>query len=58
MYGGHWSSRKVDISYSICHVTSQDLIIKGSCNFMDGSSSLNVTSVPILVAIGIVVVEI
>ena len=36
--------------YLICHVTLQDHVIKGSTDFMEGSSSLNVTSLPGLVA--------
>ena len=33
-------------------------VIKGSCDFMEGSSQLNVTTLPGLVAIAFVVVEI
>ena len=47
-----------DITYLICHVTLQDHVIKGSCDFMEGSSSLYVTTMLCLVAINIVVVEI
>ena len=40
-----------DIAYLICQVTLQDHVIKGSPDFTEGSSSLNI-------AIGIVVMEI
>ena len=36
-------------------MTSQDYVIKGSCDFCSGSSSLHVTALPRLVVIGIVV---
>ena len=58
MLGGHWLSTSGDIKYLICHVTSQNYVIEGSCNFMSASSSLYVTTLPNLVAIGIVVVEV
>ena len=41
----------------ICHVKLQDHMIKQSCDFMGAKSSLYVTTLPSLVAIGIVVVE-
>ena len=40
------------------HVTLQNYIIEGSRNFMGGSSTWYVTTVPSLVTIDIVVVEI
>ena len=55
--GGCWSLESGDIKYLICHVTSQNLVIEGSSNFMKGNSSLYVTILPSLVAIGIVMVE-
>ena len=58
MYDGHWSCGKRDISYSVCHMTAHDLVIEGSCDFMDRGSSLSVTNLPILVAMGIVLVKI
>ena len=33
-----------DITYLIFHVTLQDHVIKGSCDFMEGSSSLYATT--------------
>ena len=47
----------VDITHLICHTTLQDHVSKSS-DFMEGSSSLNVTTLPGLVAIGIAVAEI
>ena len=58
MFGGHLSSTSGDIKYLICHVTSQNHVFEGSCNFLSGSFSWYVTTLPSLVAIGIVVVEI
>ena len=40
------------------HVTLQNYVIEGSGNFMGGSSTWYVTTLPSLVTIGIVVVEI
>ena len=54
--GGHWSHASGDRKYLICHVTSQNREIEGSGNFL--SSSWYATTLPSLVAIGIVVVEI
>ena len=42
----------------ICHVILQDHVIKGSCDFIEGSSSLYVTALLSLVPVVIVVVEI
>ena len=47
-----------DIMYSVCHVTLKNYVIKGSYDFMEGSSSSHVATLPGLVAIGIVIVEI
>ena len=58
MFGSHWSSTSEDIKYLICYVTSQNHLIEGSCNFMSVSSSCHVTTLPCLVALGIVLVEI
>ena len=41
----------------ICHVTSQDYVIKGSRDLTSGNSSLYVNTLPSLVAIGTMVVE-
>ena len=43
--------------YLICHVTSQDHLIEGSCKFMGGSSSLYVTTLTSSEAIGSTIVE-
>ena len=69
IFGGHWSNASGDIKYLICHVTSQNFVIEGSFNFMSGSATIPmatklgrmvayVTTLPSLVAIGIVVAEI
>ena len=58
MFGGHWSSASGDIEYLKCHVILQNDVIEGSSNFMSGSSSWYVTTLPSLVSIGILVVEI
>ena len=42
----------------VCHVISQDHMVKGSCDFMGGSPLWYVTTLPSWVAIGIVVMEI
>ena len=52
MFGGHWSNARGDKKYLMCYV------IEGSSNSMCESSSRYVTTLPSLVAIGIVVVEI
>ena len=54
MFGGHWPSASEDIRYLICHLTSQDLVLEELCDFKGGSSSLNVTTLPNVVALGIV----
>ena len=54
----HWSSASEYITYLIFHVTQQDHLNERSCDVTDGSSSLYVATLPGLVAIGIVVVEI
>ena len=58
MLGGQWFIVIGGVKYLICHVTSQKNVIEGSSNFMSGSSSWYVTTLPSLVAISIVVVEI
>ena len=58
LFGGHWSSASWDVAYLICYVTWKKHRIQGSYNFMSGSSSLYVTTLPSLVDIGIVVVEV
>ena len=44
--------------YLICQVTSQKQVIEISGNFISGSSSLYVTTLPRLVARGIVIVDV
>lgn len=52
MFGGYKHCDSRDVTY-ICHVTSRDDVIKGSCN-----SLFHVTALPNLVAINLVVLEI
>ena len=49
-FGDRGSSTSRDIMYLIWHVTSQDRIV-GSCELMDGSSFLCITTLKNLVAI-------
>ena len=58
MCGGHYSSGSADITYSICHATLQEHVIEGSCEFIGGSSLMCTTTLPSVVVISIVVVEI
>ena len=53
MFGGKWSSASEDTKYLIGLLTSQNQVIERASNFMIESSSLYVTIVPSLVAIGI-----
>ena len=46
------------LKYLICHVTSQNNLIKESCYFISGSFSLHVFTLPGLMVIGIMIVEI
>ena len=39
MFGGHWSSASWDIIYLVCHVISQEHVIEGSCDLLNGTSS-------------------
>ena len=57
-FSAHSSSAKVDITYSICHVTSSDHMTKGLCDFTDGSSQQYITNLAGLVTIGIAIWEI
>ena len=45
-------------TFFICHVTPQNPVIEGLCNFMNGSSSWYVNTLSSLATIGTVVVEI
>ena len=56
--GCHWPNASRDIIYLICHVTSENHVIKGSNNVMSGNFSWCVTILSSLVVIGIVLVEI
>ena len=58
IFGNHYFSTSGDKKYLMYHVTLQNYIIEGSRNFMGGSSTWYVTTVPSLVTIDIVVVEI
>ena len=58
MFDAHRSSASGNVTYLICHMTSQDHVIERSCEVTDGSTPLYVTILPSLMAIGIVVVEI
>ena len=58
MFGSHWSDASGDIKYLICHMTTQNQLIEGSSNFMSGSSSWHVTTLPSLETLDIVEVEI
>ena len=51
-----WKSLTVAYHLAKFNVTLQDHVIKGSCEFMKGSSSLYVTTLSGLLAIGIEVV--
>ena len=58
MFGCHRSIASGDIKYLICHVTSENEMIEGPCNFIISESfSWYVTTLPSLVAIDIVAVE-
>ena len=53
MFVSHWSSASVDTKY----LKSQNSGIEESCDFMNGSVSLYISSLPSLVAIDIVAKE-
>ena len=55
----HRHSDNWDIVVLVCHVVSQDHVIKGSCDFIGRSPSrYHVTTLPSLMAIGTLIVEI
>ena len=58
MFGDHWSSASGNIKYLIFHLTSKNHLIEGSCKFLNKTSLQYVTTVPNLVAVDIVVIEI
>ena len=57
-FGEHSHCDSGDLTYLICHVTLQDYVIKGSCDFMEGSSTFYGTTLPSLVATRILLVKI
>ena len=57
-FDGHSHSGSGVIRNLVCHVILQDQVVKGSCDFMGGSHSWQVTTLQSLVIIGIVVMEI
>ena len=56
MIGVHKTSASRDITYLICHVSSQDHMIEGSFDVMGASSSLCFTTLAGLVAVGLMLV--
>ena len=54
-FHGHRPCGSSDTMYLICNVTLQDQLIKESCDFVKGSSSLFVTILPSLMVMVIVV---
>ena len=57
-FGDHRPSGSRDITGLVFHVTLQDHVIRGPCDFMDRSSSLYIPTLLSLVTINIVVVDI
>ena len=57
MFGEHFSNESGDMTYLICHMTSQDRVIKGSCDFMSGRFLICHTTLPSVMTIETVVVE-
>ena len=58
MFGDDWLNSSGDMNYLTCHLTQQNHVIEGSSNFVKESFLWYVTTLPNLVAIGIVVTEI
>ena len=58
MIGVHKTSASRDITYLICHVSSQDHMIEGSFDVMGAGSSLCFTTLAGLVAVGLMLVGI
>ena len=54
----HWSYASEDITYLTCHLSLQEHATKRFCDFIEGSSSFYRTTLPSLVGIAIVVIEI
>ena len=57
-FGGHSPCYSRDIIDPVFHVTLQEHVIKGLCEFLKQSSLLYIPTLPSLVGIGIVVVDI
>ena len=57
-FGGHRLCRRGDILFFICHLTSCDHMVGGSCNIMCELPLLQVTILPSLVVTGVVEVKI
>ena len=58
IYGGHRHSVSWVIMVLVCHMVSQDHMIKESCHFMSRSPSRKITILPRLVATGSMVGEV
>ena len=43
--GDYWLHASGGVKYLICHVTSPNLMIEESCNFMSGNLSLHVVEI-------------
>ena len=56
--GSESNIKKKNVMHSICHVTSQEHITEGSCDFVGGKSLQYVTALISFVTIGITIVEI
>ena len=54
----HWSSASGNIKYLTIHLTLQNHLIEEPSNFISGSSSWHITTLPSFLAITFVVVEI
>ena len=57
-FGSHKHSDNGDVKVLLCHITSQDQVLKSSCDFTGRRLSRQETILPSLVAIGTVVMEI
>ena len=58
IFGVLWSNASGDMTYLICHATTIEHMIEGTYGVMGWSTSLYVTTLTSLLAIGIVGVEI
>ena len=57
-FSGHRPCASGDTSAKIFYVTLQDHVIKGSGDFMEGNSLLHIPTLPKLIAIDIVLMDI